>query len=258
MHKMKKVLAITATTVTVLTLVSLFLDIPTKLVEVYRSALGYGPEVHIGALFMEQPALSVSSYTDDATKGYMKFKWDATYVVFNPNDKGVPILDIENITPEINVPNYKIQFQKRPDNGRFLEVFDGYEKWRKQEGGITERFPYTVAAGKRIYIKVGGEYVIFVNEKIAHCRTKIDCYKMLAIALGVNLKEGDPVPCVKKKFVTKVRLVGYRDQESDQEALLPIEGCKFNAEKMIEFMFKNKVMIEKNDAGNPGNNMHNK
>src|SRR3954451_23218926 len=100
---MKKTLLVLGAVVTVLTLITLLMDLPHKLATTYMSWMSIPPPLRVEALFAHQMPLTVEPMTDDKTRGFMRFLWRSVYVIHNTTNTDVTITDLVNIVPAVRV-----------------------------------------------------------------------------------------------------------------------------------------------------------
>lgn len=232
---MKKLLGAIAIAVTLITLLTLLIDLPEKLTSVYRAITKSAPTVTIKALFANQDALSLSPVTDDKSKGYSHFVWPAVYELHNISEKDVTINNIENILNPVKINEHNLQLVQRKDKDEVVELFSSFEDLTHKEArGVTERLPYTIKAGTKLYAKVFADYSISNNGRQMFCNDKSKCYKLLGLALGVAPKKDGTTPCVLKSYKTKIEYAKYADGVFEQKAILLIPGCKLNLDAIMK------------------------
>ena len=236
---MKKILMIFAGIVTVLTLLTLVLDLPSKLKRTYAAIAKTPPPIRTQALFAHQETLTISPLTDDKKRGFMRFTWPSVYEIHNVTNENVTIADLVNVLPPVTAGEHSVQLQAEDDADRVVTIYDNFEALNsKTPAGVTERLPLTVKAGDKKYIKVYGTYIVKNRGKTVFCPDTQTCYQVLAVALGVAPKDDGSVPCIHKTFQTRMNFVGYESAMTPQKAVLLIPGCEINLQPLIDDLKK--------------------
>lgn len=226
---MNKTFGTIAVVGTVLTAITLVLDLPEKVANAYRGVTRTPPAINVNALFMNQEALTVSIVTDDKAKGYSTFVWPAVYELHNTSNQDVTINQINNLLNEIEVGQHTLRLKQVEDKDSIIVLYDTFQSLTANaERGVTERLPYTIKSGTKLYVKVMGNYKIDDKRQPLFCKSEPECYKLLALSLGVAPNKDGAIPCVVKTFKTQMEFAKYRGLTTDQKAILLVPGCKID------------------------------
>jgi len=181
----------------------------------------------------------MSPISDDSTQGYSDFLWPAVYELHNVSDTDVSIQDIVNILPPVRAGGHRVRLVASDDPDRIITIYQSFESLTAEaDTGTTERFPITLKAGSKLYVKVYATYHVLDGDSAMFCEPERQCYHLLALALGSPVGADDDVPCLRKSFETQVDFVNYRSKRTDQEAILLIPGCKLDLERLLRGIVK--------------------
>src|SRR3954447_20001553 len=237
---LKRILGFIAVAVTLLTMVSLIIDVPEKIKSSYEKIFRVAPDVKINALFANQEAIYLSSFTDDKSKGFNHFVWPSVFEIHNFGDKDITILHIENINSEVHVSEHVLQLKQIYDSDSVVVVYDSFQQLtssdEKSEKGIVERLPYTIKSGSKKYIKLYAYYIVTDGGSTLFCKDKESCYRLLLLSLGIATKNGEEFPCPLANFQSKIDFSKYESKITDQRAILLVVDCKLHLDKLNDLI----------------------
>jgi hypothetical protein len=195
-----------------------------------------GPDVSLRALFGNQEAISISATSYDPDRGYGEFTWPAVYELHNMARERVTVLSIENLLPPVKVKDYEFLFTPISNSEPIIVVYHNFAEvvGDTPGAGVTERLPYTVDAGAKVYLKIYCNYLLVVNMRQIFSKDEEEFYKLLMVALGSDLNDDGSRPAVVKTFLTQLTLHEYGSIVSEQRAILLTVGCKIDFKSMFE------------------------
>lgn len=210
--------------VTVLTFLTLVLDLPNKLYELFPYT---HPPSGVSVSFLWGETSAFSSVTKLGV-----FSWDPFFEINNTSKHDITVTGLETLFDPVIVRGHSLRLKQVVHNALFIDIYDDFDALRHQGNSkVGDRLPYTIKAGTKKYIGFANEYVVERDGlNISHRNTQSECMKILGESLDKNFESNKPSPdCPHYGVLTRVEFSGYASLMTRQEnELILIVGCKLN------------------------------
>ena len=209
--------------VTVLTFLTLVLDLPKKLYELF-------PYIHppsgvsVSFLWAETPAFS------SVTKLGV-FSWEPFFEINNTSKQDITVTGLETLFDSVEARGHSLRLKQVERNALFIEIYENLDALHQRNPKVGDRLPYTIKAGTKRYIGFENEYVVERDGlNISHCNTQSECMKILGESLDKNFESDKLSPdCPHYGVLTRVEFSGYASLMTRQgNELVLIIGCNLN------------------------------
>jgi hypothetical protein len=209
-----------AVAVTVLTFLTLTLDLPKKVYELF-------PYIHtpsgVSVSFLDGETQAFSDVTRQGV-----FFWEPYFEINNISKQDVTVTGLETLFDPVKVKGHSLHLKQVEHGDLSIDVYDDVDSLNQGKSKVGDRLPYTIKSGTKKYIGFENEYVIERDgSKISRCNTRAECMKVLGESLDENFESDKPHPrCPHSKISTRIQFSDYESLMTVKEStLLLLYGC---------------------------------
>ena len=255
-----------ATVIGVITLCSLILDLPKKVVEMSETVFERGSKCSVKVILGKSQQISV--LPPIPPKNSRELVWTATYVAHNTGRHDASITRIESefepngiTSSDLGVQNAPLQIEEEPDQ---LNAITCYPTLADARGGtnpaLLQQLPLTIKPGQKVYFSIVKSVRLVLDHRPVHSDEPAVLYRFAAASLKVDAEENVRAKRARCSYKTKITFARELPVESLQEGVAIIIGAdqralpKVAAERVFAYLEENGFSIETVSADN--NHLH--